>query len=463
MDLRLPNGWSPRPYQMPLWRYLHSEAPNKRAVAIWHRRAGKDDLTMHYTACASHERVGTYWHLLPEATQARKAIWEAVNPHTGKRRIDEAFPQELRAVTRENEMFIRFKSGSTWQVVGSDNFDALVGTPPVGVVGSEWALSNPRAWAYLRPILAENRGWAAFITTPRGRNHAARMYEEARKDSSWFAEKLTAEQTGVFDKATLAKELAEYKREMGEHEGEALFRQEYLCDFTAPVIGSYYGGLIERLDTAGQLCRVDYDPLAPVDTAWDIGRSDACVVWFYQRIANEIRVIDYLARHGSKASEMCQLVKDKRSRLGEAYSLGTHWLPWDAVPKTFAAEGKSILEQIASHLGKPNVKIVPNLDAQDGRNAVRTILPKCWFDDERCYDGIEALRNYRRKWDEKRQAFSVDHYHDWASDPADAFRMLAVSYTKENNIKPLPTYRNPTWDELMSAQDMRAYGEARIA
>lgn len=462
MEIRLPNHWTPRPDQMPLWRYMHSDAPMKRAFEVAHRRWGKDEVGLHYTACAAHERPGVYWHLLPEATQARKAIWDAVNPRTGRRRIDEAFPLELRKVTRENEMFIRFKCGSTWQVVGSDNFDSLVGTPPVGIVFSEWALSNPRAWSYLRPILAENKGWALFITTPRGRNHAATMYESAQGDPAWFCEKRTADDTPVFDKDTLARERAEYIREMGEHEGEALFRQEYYCDFTAPIIGSYYGQLIDRLDTAGQLCRVDYDPIAPVDTAWDIGRSDACVVWFFQRIANEIRIIDYLAKHGSKASEMCQLIKAKTSRIGDAYAFGTHWLPWDAIPATFAAEGKSILEQVASHLGRSNVKIAPNLDKQDGRNAVRTILPKCWFDRERCADGIDALRHYRRAWDEKRRAFAVDHYHDWASDPADAFRMLAVSYTKETNTKIEPTFRNPTWDELMAGQQMR-YSEARIA
>ena len=174
MRISLPNNWQPRDYQRPAWDYL--EKGGKLAYVIAHRRWGKDDIALHWTACAAFDRVGTYWHLLPQASQARKAVFEAINPHTGLRRIDEAFPRELRETTRENEMFIRFKNGSTWQVVGSDNYDSLVGSPPVGVVMSEWALAKPQAWAYLRPILKENGGWAAFITTPRGRNHCHRMF-----------------------------------------------------------------------------------------------------------------------------------------------------------------------------------------------------------------------------------------------------------------------------------------------
>jgi hypothetical protein len=98
-------------------------------------------------------RVGNYWHLLPQQNQARKAIFDAVNPKTGRRRIDDAFPEEIRETTREQDMMIRFKNGSTWQVVGSDNYNALVGSPPVGVVFSEYALSDPSSWAFIRPIL----------------------------------------------------------------------------------------------------------------------------------------------------------------------------------------------------------------------------------------------------------------------------------------------------------------------
>src|SRR5215475_7704425 len=181
---RLPaGGWQPRAYQRKLWDYL--ERGGKRAVAIWHRRAGKDEICLHWAAVAAHQRVGVYWHMLPEQAQARKAIWDAVNPWTGQRRINEAFPRELRESTRETDMAIRFRSGSLWELVGSDNYNSLVGSPPIGVVFSEYALADPSAWGYLRPILAENGGWSLFITTPRGRNHASTFYEAARADDTW--------------------------------------------------------------------------------------------------------------------------------------------------------------------------------------------------------------------------------------------------------------------------------------
>ena len=183
--LRLPNGWDPRWYQRDFWDYF--EGGGKRGVAIACRRWGKDDVALHRTAVGAHERTATYWHLLPEYAQGRKAIWDAVNPHTGKRRIDEAFPEHLRSHTDERGMFMRFTCGSTWQVIGSDNFNSVVGSPPYGIVFSEWALSNPAAWAYLSPILEENGGWAMFITTPRGRNHGASFYERALKTPGWFA------------------------------------------------------------------------------------------------------------------------------------------------------------------------------------------------------------------------------------------------------------------------------------
>src|ERR1700722_8538939 len=151
--IRIPNNWAPRNYQMNVWRYL--ERGGKRAICVWHRRAGKDDVCLHWAAASMIDKPATYWHMLPAFSQGRKAIWTEVNPHTGKRRIDEAFPYELRVNTNESEMFIRLKNGSTWQVVGSDRYDAAGGSSPAGITFSEWALSDPSAWAYLAPIVIE--------------------------------------------------------------------------------------------------------------------------------------------------------------------------------------------------------------------------------------------------------------------------------------------------------------------
>lgn len=255
----LPNGWTPRPYQEELWKALHGGVT--RASLIAHRRWGKDDVAMHWTACAAFERAAAYWHMLPLASQARKAIWEAVNPHTGKRRIDEAFPAALRASTNDQEMFIRFVNGSTWRVVGSDNYDTLVGSPPAGVVLSEWALAKQEAWAYLSPVLAENGGWALFITTPRGRNHAARMHMAAMDDPVWWAGVQTVADTGAIAQAALDQDLKEKIDLFGAEIGRSLWEQEWYCSFDAAtesalipgsVVARAAGRVLTDADTVGR-------------------------------------------------------------------------------------------------------------------------------------------------------------------------------------------------------------------
>ncbi|TFH60878.1 MAG: hypothetical protein E4G90_09920, partial [Gemmatimonadales bacterium] len=265
----LPYNWWTRPYQDNLWRYL--AGGGKRAVAVWNRRSGKDDVSLHWTATCAMQRVGTYWHMLPQANQARKAIWDAVEPRTGHRRIDDAFPLEIRENTREQDMLIRFKGGSTWQVLGSDSYNALVGSPPIGVVFSEYALADPNSWAFLRPILAENGGWAMFISTPRGRNHLQRMYDFARKDPLWFGELLTLNDTHVITPEQLDQERRELAAERGDEEAENIINQEYFCSFDAAIAGSYYGKIIVNLEKQGRITEVPYDPRLPVTTAWDIG------------------------------------------------------------------------------------------------------------------------------------------------------------------------------------------------
>lgn len=418
----LPNNWNPRGYQLPAWRAL--EGGIKRALLVWHRRAGKDDVCLHWAATQAMQRVGNYWHMLPEYAQARKSVWDAVNPHTGCKRIDEAFPLAIRRRTRSQDMFIEFVNGATWQLVGSDTYNSLVGSPPVGVTASEWALADPAAWAYLRPILRENGGWAVFITTPRGRNHVHRMFEGAKDDSDWFVQRLSARDTGTLTPEELEKERKEYVREYGADDGDNLFAQEYLCDFDAAIIGAYYSKLIRAAEADTRLTRVPYEPLALVHTAWDLGLSDSTVVWFFQIVGKEIRIIDYLENSGQPLDWYVGELHKKPYRYGDDY------LPHDARARELQT-GRSRQETLEA-LGR-RVQIVPNMTVADGINAVRTVLPRCWFDKEKCERGLDALSQYRREWDNERKVYHDRPFHDWTSHGSDAFRYLALSVNNVSN------------------------------
>ena len=412
--IQLPNNWKPRHYQMDAWRYL--ENGGRHCEVVWHRRSGKDELGLHWTAVAAFQRKGTYWYMLPLASQAKKAIWNAVNPHTGRKRIDEAFPESIRKRQNDQEMYIEFVNGSTWQVVGSDNFNSLVGSPPIGLVYSEWALSNPAAKAYLRPILAENGGWQIFNTTPRGKNHAYRTLQGAKEDPSAFAQVLTAKDTGVLTNEQLDKLLSEYITDDGETLGTPYFEQEFLCSFETPVMGAVYAK--ELRESADRIRTVPYDPTKQVHIFWDLGRADKTAIWFCQLAPFEYRVIDYMEGVGKHIGEYIVDLQAKR------YIYGDCWLPHDANNELLAAE-RTVAQQLRTAGFK--TRTVPKTSVDTRIEAARLILPLCYFDERKTEMGMDALRNYRYRVDEDTKQFSNEPMHDWASHAADAFGYMAIA------------------------------------
>ena len=440
--IRLPHqGWIPRPYQAGLWNYL--EGGGKRAVAVCHRRWGKDEIALHWAAVAANApgQACNVWHCLPEFAQARKAIWTAVNPHTGRRRIDEAFPREIRESTNDHEMFIRFKNGSTWQVIGSDNYETLVGTAAHGIVFSEWARANPSAWAYLAPILTENDGWALFITTPLGRNHARSTLELARSTPGWFAEVQTVLDSGALPLSAVEEQRREYHSIYGEDAGDALIQQEYYCSFEASILGSYYGKLIAQAERARRITQVAMDPALPIHTAWDLGKGSNMAIWCFQVVANEIRIL--AAVQGAHDEVIPDLVA-RLDGMGMASRWGRDYVPHDAKVKELGT-GRTRIETLA-RLGR-NPVLVPDHKVDDGIAAARTTLPICWFDETGCAAGLEALRQYRAEWDDEKKVFKNLPLHDWSSHFADAFRYLAMAW-RELKAEPPPKPRGRTIHEM---------------
>lgn len=417
----LPYNYRPRNYQIPAWSYMEGPEEGKRAVAVWHRRAGKDLFAINLIGCKAHERIGTYWHLLPTYKQGRNIVWNGFT-RDGRKFLDH-FPKELVAGENATEMRITFKNQSIYQVVGTDNIDSLVGTNPVGVVFSEYSLQDPGAWDYIRPILAENGGWAMFIYTARGKNHGYKLLEMAKKNPKWFCEVLVAGSGKECTKRedgtpVISDEVIEDERLAGMP--EEMIAQEFKCSFEAPLVGSYYGHALMIAEEQNRITKVPYDPLIPVDTFWDIGVADATGIWFVQQYGMELRIIDYYENSGEGLPHYLQVLKD---RPYEAY--GEHIGPHDLNVREFSGDGRSRIE-VARSLGL-KFRICPKHEVVDGIEAVRNIIPMCWFDEEKCARGIEGLRGYRKEWDEKNKCYKDHPLHDWTSHPADAFRYFAMS------------------------------------
>lgn len=430
MAIALPYGYAPRGYQLPAWQYL--ENGGDRAALVWHRRAGKDLFSINWTAVASQQRVGLYWHILPTYEQGRKIVWNGMTAD-GVRFID-YFPEEIVKRKRDDMMFMEMNNGSIYQVVGTDDPDRLVGSNPVGCVFSEYSLQNPAAWDLIRPILNENGGWALFIYTARGRNHGHSMYEAAKTNPRWFAELLTVDDTRkpLVDPRTrelkrdkdrkpifvpvISQESIQDDRDMGMD--EETVKQEYWCSFDAPLSGSYYGDLMVKVFDEGRIRDVPYNPKLWTETWWDLGIDDCTAIWFVQRDElGNFYFFDF--EHGNNKSFEYWLDVVK----GKGYSYDLHIGPHDIENREYS-NGRSRRDFAATKGFR--FSVANKLDIADGVNAARVILPRSYFDKNRCSHGVEALRQHRKKYDKKARVYLKIYEKDWTSDPADAFRTGAT-------------------------------------
>jgi len=421
VDVALPFNFTPRTYQVPVLRALDSG--KKRAVVVWHRRAGKEKTMINYVARAMHDRVGSYYYFFPTAVQARKVIWDGMDREGFK--FLNHFPAPLVKRKNSTEMLIEYKNGSIFQLIGTDKFDHIMGTNPIFCVFSEYSLQDPRAWDYIRPILLENGGIAVFDFTPRGKNHAFRLYNNAlAQPDHWFVEKLTVAQTFRPDGTrVITDEMIQQERADGMT--EEMIEQEYYCSFEGVLQGAYYAKDLARAEAEGRIGVVPWEPDLGVETWWDIGVGDTNAIWFTQSIGREVRVIDYLEASGESMAFYAKELKAK------PYVYLSHNGPHDLRVREYAAGGAerplSRIEVGKQLLGM-EIKVVPDLSVDDGINAVRGFLGRCWFDRKKCERGLDALWSYQKEYDEKTQRFRSYPLHNWASNGADAFRYLAVGH-----------------------------------
>jgi len=382
------------------------------AVLVAHRRFGKtvaainDLIRACFTVQKDNVRVA---YIAPYLSQAKAVAWDYALEYT--RDIPDI-------KVNHSELRIDFSNGSRFRLYGADNYNAMRGLYYDAVVCDEHSDFPASAWTtVIRPSLADRKGSATFISTPKGRNEFWELYEYAKTNKDWWSGMFKASETDILD----PEELEEAKRTMGEDR----YEQEFECSFEAAIVGAYYAMEMKTAMQEGRITTVPYDPSVGVVTAWDLGIGDSTSIWFAQYVGQEIRVIDYYENSGVGLDHYAKELSSKN------YHYMDHILPHDVQVKELGT-GKSRLETL-HNLGIQDVTIAPRLGIEDGIQAARSMLNRCWFDEEKCNRGIEALRQYRREFDEKNKTWRGRPLHDWTSHGADAWRYLAVGKQTETN------------------------------
>lgn len=399
MGQRIIIPYAPREHQ----RQIH-DSLERFNVFVCHRRFGKTVLCINELIKDSltNKLVNPrYGYIAPLYKQAKSVAWDYLKMYTAP--IPGAKPNE-------SELRVDLPNGARAQLYGADNPDSLRGIYLDGVILDEPAQMSPRMWSeVIRPALSDRKGWAIFIGTPAGHNSFYDLYVQAQENPEWRTGLFKASETGILD----AEELASARQTMGEDE----FLQEYECSFTAAIRGAYYGRILEA--NRDHIRSVPWEPAHPVNTFWDLGVADATSIWFHQYIAGEHRLIDFYEESGEGLQHYAGVLKEK------PYTYGEHYAPHDIEVRELGS-GMS-RKETAANFGI-NFLTVANQSIQDGIQAARTILPNCYFDQVKCKQGVEALRQYQKDWDDKRQVFRNKPRHDWTSHAADAFRYFAVGY-----------------------------------
>ena len=420
MEITLPYKFTPRHYQEPVFAAFESGI--RRAYLLWHRRAGKDKTFLNLMNIEAHKRKGTYYYFYPTFAQARRAIWEGCDKDGFK--FTDHFPEELISKKNDGNMRLELKCGSSVQLIGTDNYDSIRSTNPIGCIFSEHAFQDPQVWDVVRPILLENGGWAAFVTTPNGKNHAYKLWEAAQDNPQWYTQKLTINDTHDENGKQLVTR-AMVDQEIREGMSKEMVEQEFYCSFEIGAVGTYYSDQMLSAWQSGRITAVPVNKARTVDVYFDLGIDDATSVWILQPDGMFVNFIKYYENHNKEQLHYAQFIKEYLTE--HDLKLGTIWLPHDAKKRDIVT-GKNALSFYQHEFGIYKVRPIGVTSVQLGINAVRGILPKCRFDEIECARGIECLENYRKKYNYDLKVFTPNPQHDWASHGADAFRMFAINY-----------------------------------
>ena len=410
--------YAPREQQLA----IHDLMDSKRfGVVVAHRRMGKTVSAINHLikdAILNQKEAPRYAYIAPTYGQAKRVAWDYLVKYA----------EPLGGTNNISELRVDFW-GRRIQLYGSDNPEALRGQYFDGVILDEIGDQNPKIWTdIVRPALADRKGWCLFIGTPKGHNHFKELRDRAEKEDGWGLLEFKASETGVVDDV----ELKAARNEMGEDK----YRQEFECSFDAAVEGSYYGQILNELEDKKHMQEIPREELSRTFTAWDLGMGDSTSIWVAQLVGSEVRLIDYYENHGVGLDHYVKWIRDND------YSKAEHILPHDVRVRELGS-GKSRLEMLEE--AGLEIKIAPRMGLDDGIQAVRRLLPRCWFNVPKVQTGLNCLRNYRRDYDEKRKIFYERPLHDWSSHGSDSFRYLALGLDEGNSTWSKPINQAPKW------------------
>ena len=413
MKIEIP--YTPRPLQLG----LHNEMQQKRwGVVVCHRRFGKTVWAINHIlrdAIMNTQASPRYAYMAPTYRQAKNVAWDYLKQFAGK----------IPGVKfHETELRCDLPTGGRISLLGAENPDSLRGIYLDGCVMDEVADMPESVFPeVIRPALSDRKGWCVFVGTPKGHNAFYEVYEQSVANEDWLTAIYKASETGILDD----EELRAAQQMMSADQ----YAQEFECSWNANVPGAIYGKELEVSLSEGRVSNVPYDPTARVDTWWDLGVGDSTAIWFTQSVGRAVHVIDFYENRNEGLPHYCQVLNAKN------YLYGTHNAPHDIEVRELGT-GKSRRE-IAWDLGL-NFKVVPKLPVEDGIHAAQMLLPRLWFDREKCKDGLEALRQYHRAYNDKTRSFRANPVHDWSSHAADAFRYFAVGL-RESGDRSRPPQR----------------------
>ena len=410
--------YKPREHQLKIHELLDG---NRFAVVVAHRRFGKTVAALNHIireAVLNEQETPRYAYIAPTYGQAKRVAWDYLVKYT----------TPLGGTNNISELRVDFW-GRRIQLYGSDNPDSLRGQFFDGVIVDEVGDQNPKIWTdIIRPSIVDRKGWCLFIGTPKGHNHFKELRDRAKTEEGWGLLEFKASETGVVDSV----ELKAAKNEMG----ESKYAQEFECSFDAPVEGSYYGEILGELEEKKHMQEIPWEELSRTFTAWDLGMGDSTSIWVAQLVGSEVRLIDYYENHGVGLDHYVKWIKDND------YLKAEHILPHDVRVRELGT-GKSRLEMLEE--SGLEVKIAPRMGLDDGIQAVRMLLPRCWFNVPQVQNGLNCLRNYHRDYDEKRKIFYERPLHDWSSHGSDAFRYLALGLDEGHSTWSKPINQLPKW------------------